>query len=119
MMSSPRGGRGSRRAALGYALHGSTGASPSRTSAQKDVSLHGYPTIVRLLKVFDPHLAERDRAVIALEKNRAGLVDVCIQLASGGLVARNVVVHLFAIEYERDLVAHHRCLGRLPLVARS
>ena len=70
-----------------------------------------------LFEFFDPHVAERDRAVIALQKDRARLVDLVVDFAAGRFVALDVVVDLHAVEHDGDLVALDRGFGGLPLVA--
>lgn len=55
--------------------------------------------------------------MIALEKDRAGLIDVVVELATSGFGAFDVVVDFDAIENDSDFVSDHGRFGGLPLVA--
>src|ERR1044071_700505 len=69
----------------------------------------------RLLERLDLEVAERNRAVIALQEDRARLVHVVVQLAAGAFAALDIVVDFFAVENHGDLVANDGGLDGLPL----
>ena len=69
-----------------------------------------------LLQFFDKDVTEGDVAVIALEKNRARLVDFVIEFAASSFGAFNVVVNFYAVEGERDFVSDDGGFSGLPLV---
>lgn len=71
-----------------------------------------------LLQFFDANVAEGDVAVIALQKNWTRFVDFIVEFATGGFGAFDIVVNLYAIENERDLVSDDGCFGSLPLITR-
>src|SRR6266700_103934 len=65
----------------------------------------------------DAEVAKPDGAMISLQENRAGFVDVVVDFAASGAAALDLVVNLFAVESHADLIADDRGLGGLPLVA--
>src|SRR6266508_5233462 len=70
-----------------------------------------------LLQFLDPDIAKPNRPVIALEENRAGLVNLVVNLAAGRLAALDIVMNLHAVLHHGDFVADHRGLDRLPFAA--
>ena len=56
--------------------------------------------------------------MVALQKDRAGLVDFIINLAAGGFVALDVVVDLYAVHCDGYPITNHRCFNRLPFAGR-
>jgi hypothetical protein len=88
----------------------------------RDFAERGVCMVVRrkgcgLLQFFNANVAEGNISVIALEKDRAGLVDFIVKFAAGGFGALDVVVDFYTVEGEADFVAHDCGLGGLPLVA--
>ena len=71
-----------------------------------------------LLQFFDANVAEGNVAVIALEKDWTGLVDLVVEFTAGGFGAFDVVVDFYAVEGEADFVPDDGGFGGLPLVAR-
>ena len=67
-----------------------------------------------ILQRFDADIAEGDRAVVALEKDRAGLIEFVVQFAPCRPIALDVVMNLHAVEDKGDFVAHNGGFGRLP-----
>lgn len=70
-----------------------------------------------LLQFFDADVAEGNVAVIALEKDWAGLVDLIVEFTAGGLGAFDIVVDFYSIEGEADFVSDDGGFSGLPLVA--
>src|SRR4030095_1259504 len=68
-----------------------------------------------LRQFLEANVAERDGTVVALEKNRAGLINLTVDLTARRFQTLDVVVNLFAVEDHSDLVADDRGLGGLPL----
>ena len=58
-----------------------------------------------LLQRLDPNVAERNGAVIALQKNRTGIIQVCVQFAARRPGRLDIVVHFNPIEDHRDAIA--------------
>ena len=71
-----------------------------------------------LLQFFDADIAERNVAVIALKKNRAGLVDSVVELAARGFGAFDVVMDFYAVEGEADFVSNDGRFGGLAIGRR-
>ena len=69
-----------------------------------------------LRQFLDPYIAEAYGAMVALQKDRAGLVYFIINLAAGGFVALDIVVNFYAVEGEGDFVSDDGGFSRLPLV---
>ena len=69
------------------------------------------------LQFLDLDITERNVSVIALEKNRAGLIDFGVEFAASSFGAFDVVVNFYSVESERYFISDDGCLGRLPFVA--
>ena len=52
--------------------------------------------------------------MVALEEEGAGVVDVVVELAAGGLVDEEVVVDFDSVQIDGDFVAHHFGFDGLP-----
>jgi hypothetical protein len=72
-----------------------------------------FPSSVQHLDL-DP--AKPDRAVVALEEDRAGFIDLLVQFAAGGHAAHDVVVGFQAIVHHGDCVADDGGFDGLPFV---
>src|SRR5688572_14598936 len=59
-------------------------------------------------------ITKRNRAVIALQQNRAGLIEVLVQLTARGAIDHDVLVDLLAIQRDTDAIAPNCGLGGLP-----
>lgn len=70
-----------------------------------------------LLEFLDPNIAERNVSVIALQHDRARLINVLVQFASGRFRAFDVVVDFDAVQSDCDLISNNCRFGRLPFVA--
>jgi len=62
-------------------------------------------------------VAEGNVAVVALEKDWAGLIDLVVDFTAGRFGAFDIVVNFHAVESEADFVSDDGGLGSLPLVA--
>ena len=70
-----------------------------------------------LFQFFNANVAERNRPMVALQKNGSGLIHISVQFAAGRFVALDIIVDFDSVEHDRDFVSNNRSLGGLPFVA--